>query len=406
MLARFLTLLVSTGLLLAESAAVEQAWRLAANGQQEQAINLLNETIQQNPADPDARLLLGSLLSEAGHRDQAFLQLSEAVRLRPRSSEAQNALGEAYSSFGFTQQARHAFERAVALNPNSGVAQLNLGRNLLERHELNAAELTVVAGHLDRAIRVLKPDADAATAHYLRAKVYTQQGNAKQAAAQLEQALSIQADFPEAWSDLGQARKNLSDDAGAVAALEQAVKRNAADSVAQYRLGEEYLKQNQVQLAVVHLEQAYRLDPGDQSILNAFQRALRRDGRVDEAEEMKRKLAEVLQKRDESTRNELAATRMNNTGAQLQKEGNLKGALEKYRSALALNPSNVPIRVNLAIALLRLGQWTDGLNTLHDALLRDVSNTKIRAALKDAVAQAPADAVPHWKEEPIELSVR
>lgn len=406
MLARFLILLVSAGSLLAESPAVEKAWKLAADGRQDQAISLLNDALQQNPDDPDARLLLGSLLSEAGRRDEAFSQLNEAVRLRPRSAEAQNALGEAYSNFGFVEQAGQAFKKAVEIDPKSGIAQLNLGRNLLEGHELSGAELTVVAGHLDHAIRVLKPDADAATAHYLRAKVYTQQGNTKQAAAQLQHALSIRSDFAEAWSDLGEARKSLLDDAGATAALEQAVKLNASDSVSQYRLGEEYLKQNRVHVAALHLEQAFRLNPDDQSILNALQRALRRDNRPDEADKVKRKLAEVLRKRDESTRHDLRATQVNNEGAQLQKDGNMQGALEKYRAALALNPESVPIRVNLAIVLLRLGAWTDGLNTLHDALLRDVSNAKIRAALKDALAQAPAGTVPHWKEEPIELSVR
>jgi tetratricopeptide (TPR) repeat protein len=406
MLARFLILLVFAGSLLAESPAVKKAWKLAADGRPEQAVGLLNDAVRQNPDDADARLLLGSLLSEAGRRDEAFLQLNEAVRLRPRSAEAQNALGEAYSSFGFTQQARQAFKKAVELNPGSGIAQLNLGRNLLEGHELTGAELTAVAGHLDRAIRVLKPDADAAAAHYLRAKVYTRQGSARQAAGELQRALSIRSDFPEAWSDLGEARKSLLDDAGATTAFERAVKLNANDPVAQYRLGDEYLKQNRVHLAALHLEQAYSLAPDDQSILNAFQHALRRDGRAEEAGNVKRKLAEILRARDESTRNELRATQANNEGAQLQKDGNLQAAVEKYRAALALNTQSVPIRVNLAIVLLRLGEWTDGLNTLHDALLRDVSNAKIRAALKDAVAQAPAGTVPHWKEEPVELSVR
>ncbi|HEY3938061.1 MAG TPA: tetratricopeptide repeat protein [Bryobacteraceae bacterium] len=406
MVGRILILLISGGLLLAETAAVERAWQLAANGQPEQAIHLLSGAIQQDPNDPDARLLLGSLLSEAGRRDEAFAQLNEAVRLRPRSSEAQNALGEAYSSFGYREQARQAFEKAAALDPQSGIAQLNLGRSLLEDHEPSREELNVIARHLDRAIGALKPDADAATAHYLRAKVYTQQGNAPQAEAQLQEAVSIRADFPEAWSDLGEARKTLQNDAGATAAFEKAVKLNANDPVAQYRLGEEYLRHNRAHLAVMHLEQTYRLTPDDQSTLNALQRALRQDGRPEEADQVKRKLAQVLRKRDEFSQNELAATRANNEGAQLQKDGNLSAALEKYRAALALNPASVPIQVNLAIALLRLGQWTNGLNQLHDALLRDVSNTKIRAALRDAVAQAPPGTVPHWKEEPVELTVR
>lgn len=405
-MARLSILLVFAGILLAQTAAVERAWKLAADGRHEQAIGLLNETIEQNPSDPDARLLLGSLLSETGRRDEAFLQLKEAVRLRPRSAEARNALGEAYSNFGYSRQARQAFEKAVEIDPKFAIAQLNLGRNLLDTHERSAAELTRIAGHLDQAIHLLKPGADAATAHYLRAKIYTEQGNAAQAAAQLGKAISIRSDFPEAWSDLGEARKSLLDDAGATAAFERAVKLNASDSVAQYRLGEEYLRQNRTHLAVVHLEQAYRSAPDDQSILNAFQRALRRAGRAEEADKVKLRLAGVLRKRDESTRNELSATRLNNEGAQLQKDGDLAHALEKYRAALALNPASVPIRVNVAVAMLRLGHWTDGLNQLHDALLRDISNPKIRAALKDAIAQAPAGTVPHWKEEPVELSNR
>ena len=415
MLARVSILLVSAGLLVTQNArverasklaAVEQAWKLAAHGRQEEAIRLLNDAIRQDPDDPDARLLLGSLLSEAGHREEAFLQLNEAVRLRPSSAEAWNTLGEAYSNFGFAVAARQTFEKAVEIDPKSGIAQLNLGRSLLEGHELRDEEVAVVAGHLDRAIHLLKPDADAATAHYLRAKVYARQGSTRQAASELQRALSIRAEFPEAWSDLGEARKGLSDDTGATAAFEQAVKLNANDPVAQYRLGAEYLKQKRDHLAAVHLEQAYRLAPDDQSILNAFQRALRRTGRVEEANEVERKLAEALRRRDQSTRNELLSTQANNEGVQLQKVGNLPGALEKYRAALLLNPESVPIRVNLAVVLLRLGQWSDGLNNLHDALLRDVSNAKIRAALKDALAQAPPGTIPHWKEEPIELSIR
>jgi predicted Zn-dependent protease len=61
-----------------------------------------------------------------------------------------------------------------------------------------------------------------------------------------------------------------------------------------------------------------------------------------------------------------------------------------------LAPDNVPMRVNYAIALLRLGQWTDGLNELHAALVRDPNNSKIQEALKEALAQAPAGTAPDW----------
>ncbi|HMF77374.1 MAG TPA: tetratricopeptide repeat protein [Bryobacteraceae bacterium] len=388
---------VVCGILLAQAPAVEQAWKLAANGERSQAIVLLNGVVRGSPADADARLLLGSLLVESGQREEAIAQLTEAAHLRPGSAEAQNALGEAYASFGSFPKARQPFEKAVALNPNFGVAQLNLGRALLDAHEFDAA-----AGHLDRAIRVLAPDADAASAHYLRAKVYTSRNDAGEALKELQKALSIRSDFPEAWSDLGQARKTLFDAAGALAAFQRAVELAPDDSVAQYRLGAQYLLKGQPHLAVGPLEQAYRLTPDDQAILNALQRAARQAGKLEEAENVKRKLAEVLLKLNESFQNELNATELNNEGARLQRAGDLPGALEKYRAAVQLFPPSVPMRVNYAAALLHLRQWTDGINELHKAHQMDPFDEKISAALKSALAQAPAGTIPQWSDQPLQ----
>jgi predicted Zn-dependent protease len=57
------------------------------------------------------------------------------------------------------------------------------------------------------------------------------------------------------------------------------------------------------------------------------------------------------------------------------------------------------MRVNYAIALLRLGQWTEGLNQLHEALKMDPHNAKLQAAMRDALSQAPAALVPDWHDE-------
>lgn len=380
-------------LLFAQSSPVDSAWDLAAKGKRDQAIRVLRDVIKNNPKAADARLLLGSLLMEQGNRSESIEQLTEAVRLRPQSAEAQNALGEAYNSFGDAKAARAPFEKAVAINPGFAVAQVNLGLVLLQAGEYDAA-----AGHLDRAIKAMGKTAEAAYPHYLRAKVYSVRDDSQKAEAQLEQAVTLRPNFAEAWSDLGQTRKLLLDDAGALAAEKRAVELNPADPIAQYRLGTEYLVQNQPQPAVEHLQEAYRLNPQDQSTLNSLQTALRREGRTEEANSVKKKLGELLRKQDRDRQNALAAVRLNNEGASLEKAGNLRDALQKYREAVQLNPEHVGIRVNYAIALLRLGQWTDGLNELHEALRRDPGNTTIKAALNDALAQAPRDSVPQWND--------
>jgi tetratricopeptide (TPR) repeat protein len=384
-------ILAAWALLIAQQSPLDEAWKLAADGNTDQAIQVAQRAVTANPRDVDARLLLGSLLMEKGERDESIHQLSEAVRLRPNSSEAQNALGEAYHSFGDSKSARRPFENSVALNPRFAQGHVNLGLVSLEGGELQSA-----GRHLDRAIALLSRKPDAAYAHYLRAKVYLAQSDTPKAAAQLESAVSLRPNMAEAWSDLGQARKLLLNEAGARDAFERAVKLDPTDAIAQYRLGAECLQQEKIDQAVEHLQAAYKLKPDDQSTLNSLQMALREQDKPEEAFKIKQELAALIRRKDQSSQNAVKAVALNNEGARLEKAGDLPAAAEQYRQALALNPEHNGIRVNYAVVLLRLGQWTDGLNQMHQALRRDPTNQTIQSALKDAMSQAPRDSIPKW----------
>ena len=317
---------------------------------------------------------------------------AEATR-QSRSPAAQNALGEALDEAGEFQAAREAFERAVKLNPAFGQGHLNLGIVCLQTNDLDSAEL-----HLNQATKLWGKTPEAGYAYYLRAKVYSARSDWQKSLRDLNEAVLLRPDLAEAWSDLGLARKNMLDDRGALLAYGRAAQLSPSDAVAQYRLGAEYLQQDQPHLAVEHLSTAYKLNPKDQSTLNALQTALRRDGKPQEANRIKAELAKLLHGRDEADQNAVAAIKINNEGANLQKAGDIRGALEKYREALRLNPDHNGIRVNYAVALLRLGIWTEGLNELHEASVREPGNALIQAALNDALAQAPPGTVPQWKD--------
>jgi tetratricopeptide (TPR) repeat protein len=373
-----------TGLLLAQRAPVEAAWDLLRRGERKEAVQTLNRIVAAHPGDADARLLLGSILAEDGDRAGAIGQLTEAVRLRPQSAEAHNALGEAYNGFGEARLARGEFEKAAALGPSFAQAQVNLGQVLILEGEFASA-----ARPLDRALQILGNKPDAAYAHYLRAKVNTDLNEIQQAQEHLAKAVALQPDFAEAWSDLGQARKTLGDSDAALAAFEKAVAAGPDDAVAQYRLGAEYFHRQEARLALPHLEKAFALNPEDQSTLYVLQSALRQEGRMEEAGQVKEKLAELLRKRDKAAEDELVAVQLNNQGAAFEKAGNLERALEKYRAALALAPEHVGFRVNFATALLRLGNWQEGVAQLKDALRRDPENKRIKAALDAALLHAP-----------------
>ncbi len=164
----FLAAVAFAGLLEAQRHPVEQAWDLLAKGERLQAIRLLEKTIQDNPRQADARLLLGSVLMEEGRREESIAQLREAVRLQPNSAEAQNALGEAYNTFDDPKSARASFEKSVEIDPQLAAARVNLGLVLL-----HAGEMYTAAMRLERALALRGNYRDASYPLYLRWQSYT-----------------------------------------------------------------------------------------------------------------------------------------------------------------------------------------------------------------------------------------
>jgi protein O-GlcNAc transferase len=387
MTTRLLTALISAGLLLAQRSPLDTAWELVSQGKRREAVRVLEELIKTNPRDGDARLLLGSLLAEGGNRAEAIRHITEAVRLIPKSPLAHNALGEALQSAGDLPNARGAFEKAVALDSRFAQGHANLAQVLM----LQGGESAAAAEHLDRAIGLFGSTPDAAYPMYLRAKIYAGQDELEKADAALKQAVTLQPDFGEAWSDLGQARKALLDDAGAFAAFQRAVDLNPENAISQYRLGAEHLRRGNAHDAVRHLQKSLVLDPGNQSTLNSLQLALRQDGQIEEAARVKEQLVKVLRGIDRKSQDAFAALRLNNEGAALEKAGDRSGAAEKYRAAVALDPEHVGIRLNFGVVLLRLGQWKEGLSELREALRRDPSNAQVKRALDNALEQAPPE---------------
>ncbi|MEO8657575.1 MAG: tetratricopeptide repeat protein [Bryobacteraceae bacterium] len=369
--------------LLSAQSSVENAWNLIAAGKRDEAKSLLLALVQTEAQNAEAHLLLGSLLMEDGAKDDSLLHLKEGVRLTPKSAAAHNALGEAYTTFANPKAARPEFERAVTLDPALAQAHVNLAAILLEQGESEAA-----IPHLDKALRHFAGKPDAAYPHYLRAKTYNT--DAKKAASELERAVALRPDFAEAWSDLGEARKTLFNDEGALEAYRRAVKLAPDDAIAQTRLGAALLDAGNAHEAAPHLEEAARLDPTNQSALNALQRALREDGQIQKAEAAKKRLAEVLLKRATDDQKLVEAVATNNAGAGLEKKGDLPAAVAKYRTALELNPNHIGIRTNLAVALLKLGQWDEGLAQLKEALRRNPTDATLSKALDDALQQYQA----------------
>ena len=362
---------------------LERARDLVSTGSFDKAEAMLRQTIVADPTNIDARVLLGKTLALQGVRGEAIEQLAEAVRLNPGSANAHNEFGMVLSRFVEVRAARQEFERALELDPGLAEAHVNLSLVLAQ-----AGELAAAGDHLDHAIELQGNYPKAAYAHYLRAKIWAAQDQTDKAMVEFQTAVHLRPNYAEAWSDLGGMRRLAVDNAGAMRALQRAVTLKPDDVLAQYRLGQLYLHDGQAVKAVEHLKQALFYAPNDRATLYNLLLALRKTGRLEEAKPIEKRMAELQHQSDRASEVGFAASDLNSEGIQLEKSGDVRAALAKYRAALDLDPTGFGFRLNYALALCRLGRWQDGIVELREVLRLDPDNADAAKALYIAVDRA------------------
>jgi tetratricopeptide (TPR) repeat protein len=84
---------------------------------------------------------------------------------------------------------------------------------------------------------------------------------------------------------------------------------------------------------------------------------------------------------------------------ELHQVGDLLGAIDAYKAALAISPTRVDALSNLGAAYVRLGQFDDAIKQYEEALKHDGSNNAVRLNLALAYYKSarPLLAIPHLK---------
>ncbi len=364
---------------------LKQGRDLLAKGSAAEAVPVLRQAIEKNPADADAHLLLGSALALLPRRSEAVAELTQAIRLRPDHAPAYNILGMTLARFAEFDSAQKAFEKAIAIDPKLAGAHLNLALVFAQKGEIARARRAVT-----RAIELYGDTSAAAYPHYVAGNLYNQQNLPGRALQEFEAAVRLNPKFPEAFLELGSTRRRLSDEAGCIDALRRAVELAPGNAEARYRLGVEYLNQRQGAKAVEHLGAAYRLKPDDRGILYNYSRALRLDGQEERAKIVFRKLSETMSVTTKASQHLADAARLTNEGVALEKQGDFRAAIEKYSAALEFDPLEASVRRNLGLALCRAGRWSEGIAELREAQRIDPNDAETTRALYIALEQEAA----------------
>jgi protein O-mannosyl-transferase len=187
-------------------------------GYWQNSITLFSHAIQVTGDNALAQHNLGHALSHKGQQDEAIQHLDEAIRIKPGYPQAYFNRGNAYGVQGKLEQAIADYREAIHFKPDYEQAYCNLGKALALQNKLEEARTNFLA-----ALRC-KPDY--AEAHTKLGNVLVLQGNTGEALEHLHTAVRIQPDYDEGQYFLGAALVQQKKFPEAAACLRAAIQAN------------------------------------------------------------------------------------------------------------------------------------------------------------------------------------
>ncbi|MBI5724036.1 MAG: tetratricopeptide repeat protein [Planctomycetes bacterium] len=202
---------------------------LQTDGQPQRAVECYQRALSIQPDQPEILNDLGTALCESGMFDRACEQLFRAAELGGDNADILYNLGWALESSGRRDEVVAQYRKAVELDAEHGGALSNLGRLLAA-----AGELVEAADFLSRAV-ILEPDNRQACR--LLAGAVARLGRLEEAAALYQKALDLDRNDPEAHVRLGNILCISGQPRRAVGHYEQALALDPSCAEAWYCLG-------------------------------------------------------------------------------------------------------------------------------------------------------------------------
>jgi tetratricopeptide (TPR) repeat protein len=341
----------------------------------------LNQAYQLDPGNPITNLELGRLLAANGDDQQAIPLLQHAYALMPQSADAAYQLGLALQRSNRMAEAIPLFQSAAASDPDNPDILANLGMALCQQQKATQA-----VPLLQKAVQ-LAPDKP--IAHQNLAAAYIQLSQFDDAVAELRTALKLSPDSPQLHYNLGLALKMQDNNAAAIPELQAAERLDPALSEPPYVLGILHMQAGQYGEAARELSTSLKLQPenGDGwatlgSVYNhldqldqataalgqAIQRlpqqpdphltlaaVLAKQNKPEEAKAERAKAADLMRANMNRQRAEVAA----HSGASMLQNGKVPEAIVEFQDAIAFDPSYAEAHLGLADAFDRQGQTAD-----------------------------------------------
>jgi tetratricopeptide (TPR) repeat protein len=308
----------------------------------QEAIDLLQRTVEKNPGNQEAEVELFRVLVLTNHINLARPMGPKLLAQRPHDAEVLYLNGIVERSVGDYAQAKAHLEAAVAIDPGFPNSRLNLGMVLVFLQEW------------------------------------------KEAAEHLEKAIALGATEPEVHFELAKALRGLGENDRALEEMKQyqQLKRadeanlEAATAAAQ---GDTELAAGKLKEAIAHYREAAEGMPDSANYKFKLAIALHRAG--DTAGERDQLEAAIKLKPD-------LAEAQEQLGYLLSRSGDADAATEHFRMAVHAAPAWVQAWINLAAELAEGGHFAEARDAVATALRLDPANPQAHE-LSDQLARDP-----------------
>ena len=294
---------------------------LGNKGDWDGAIAEYREALRLNPKNGMAHANLGFALARNSDWDGAIAEFREALRLNPNDAEAHAGIGWTLGNRGDWDGEIMEEREALRLNPNNNVAHVGLGDALGKKRDLEGA-----TEEYREALR-LNPNNDAV--HVKLGDVLRQMGHWEESESEYRKALRLNPKNEDAHLGLGHALSGKGDHDGAIFEYREVVRLNPQNADVHEWIGREIQMRDMAPEGELIKKGQYA-----EAVL------------LHEAQE-KRDLDEVIFEFREAVRlNPSNAEAHFALGSSLEAKGDRVGALEEYRAAYSLDPTDATYKQN------------------------------------------------------------
>ncbi len=213
----------------------------------------LDRAIEEDPADVRSMTRRGHLAEQEGDLARARRYFERAAEANPENADAPNYLGNILRQAGDLDGAERAYRQAMQADPRYPGGYNNLGILLQERGRIEEAER-----HLREGVE--KAPRSALLQNSLGALLLRRGDPA--ALERFETAVELDAEMPEAWSNLGVVRAQGGDRKAAAECFERALSIDPGAVDANFNLAKLVLPEGRVEDALQYFMRASDTDPG------------------------------------------------------------------------------------------------------------------------------------------------